>query len=90
MKKSTIKIMGIALVIGSLLGGIVGCATMTEADFFGTFLKAAAVAGKGDATIEERQVGIMVGEMFQEQGRRKHELDVAEKQRSQINVNVNR
>ena len=90
MQYSTINLTGIALVIGSLFLGISGCATMNEEDVFGTFLKAAAVAGKGDATVEERQVGIMIGNMLQEQGRRKHELDVAEQLRSQINVNVNR
>ena len=89
MKNSTKNILKIIVIASSLSLGSAGCATMSGEELFGTFLKTAAVAGKGNATWCERQAGMIIGDLFQEQGRRKHELDVAEKQRTRINFNFN-
>ena len=83
MKKILTSILGTMLLVGS---GLCESATTSDEDIIGTAIKATAVAGKGDAHSLSRQAGIFEGDMIQEQGRKEHEREAAERGRSEVNT----
>ncbi len=86
LKRTRNGLIGLGL-SGALMFGAVGCETMNSADWLA--LGFGSVARDKDKTEEQREAAAYLEDIAEEQARRKHERDIAEKSRDETKQEVN-